>query len=397
MHCLTRLPALTDSRLIRPLDNKHLVSRTCMPEIIPAEAYRDVLLNNTPLIDTRAPIEFSKGSFPAAVNLPLLDDDERQQVGLRFREAGQQAAIQLGEQLISGELRQQRLDQWVGFVRQHPDALLFCFRGGLRSRTTQAWLADAGIEIPRIAGGYKSMRRYLLNTLGEACISCDFLLVAGKTGCAKTRLLNQLSPSIDLEGLANHRGSAFGRRVKPQPGQINFEISLAIAFLRLPFEQYSRVILEDESHAIGSLSLPVDLFTRMKQSPVAVIEESLAFRVETVLRAYIEMNFSDFSQEDPSNAETRFSEYLLGSLQRIQRRLGSELYSSLQRDLTEALRQHFQNHDSSYHQVWIEKLLRHYYDPMYEYQLEKKQHRIVFRGNSEEFLFWASRLDYSKD
>jgi len=368
-----------------------------MPDIIPAEAYREVLLSDTPLIDTRAPVEFNKGSFPAAVNLPLLNDDERQQVGTRYREAGQQAAIQLGEQLLSGTHREQRLEQWINFVKQYPDALLFCFRGGLRSRTTQSWLAEAGIQVPRIAGGYKAMRRYLLNSIQEVCNSCDFLLVAGKTGCAKTRLVNRVSPSIDLEGLANHRGSAFGRRVKPQPNQINFENSLALALLRLPAEQFSRIILEDESHSIGSLSLPVDLFARMKQSPVAVIEESLDYRVDTVLRAYIEVNFKDFTLEDSSSAETRFSDYLLGSLQRIQRRLGEELFRDIQRDLTEALSQHLQNGDSNSHSVWIEKLLTEYYDPMYEYQLEKKQQRIVFRGNSEEFLAWVARLSFSKN
>jgi len=368
-----------------------------MPDLIPAEAYREVLLSDTPLIDTRAPVEFNKGSFPAAVNLPLLNDDERQQVGTRYREAGQQAAIQLGEQLLSGTHREQRLEQWINFVKQYPDALLFCFRGGLRSRTTQSWLAEAGIQVPRIAGGYKAMRRYLLNSIQEVCNSCDFLLVAGKTGCAKTRLVNRVSPSIDLEGLANHRGSAFGRRVKPQPNQINFENSLALALLRLPAEQFSRIILEDESHSIGSLSLPVDLFARMKQSPVAVIEESLDYRVDTVLRAYIEVNFKDFTLEDSSSAETRFSDYLLGSLQRIQRRLGEELFRDIQRDLTEALSQHLQNGDSNSHRVWIEKLLTEYYDPMYEYQLEKKQQRIVFRGNSEEFLAWVARLSFSKN
>ena len=368
-----------------------------MPEIISAEAYREVLLNNTPLIDTRAPSEFNKGSFPAAVNLPILNDQERQQVGTRYRDAGQQAAIQLAEQLISGAHREQRLGQWKDFVRRHPDALLFCFRGGLRSRTAQNWLAQAGIEVPRIAGGYKAMRRYLINVTREVCKACSFLLVAGKTGCAKTRLVNGVTPSIDLEGLANHRGSAFGRRVRPQPTQINFETALAINLLRLPFEQYSRLILEDESHSIGSRSLPVELFARMQQSPVAIIEESLSFRVKTVLHEYVEVNYSDYLQENPATAQARFSDYLLDSLQRIQRRLGSELYSGIRERVETALRQHFSQNNIEAHVIWIEKLLRDYYDPMYEYQLEKKLHRMVFRGNSQEFLSWAAQLEYEKD
>ena len=367
-----------------------------MPEIIPAEAYREVLLNNTPLIDTRAPVEFKKGSFPAAVNLPLLSDDQRQQIGTRYRQAGQLAAIELGEQLISGTYREQLLDRWIELVRQHPDALLFCFRGGLRSRTVQHWLADAGFDIPRIAGGYKAMRRYLLNTTAVACSSCQMLLIGGKTGCAKTRLLNRVAASIDLEGLANHRGSAFGRRVAPQPTQINFEIALAIELLRLPFERFSRLILEDESHAIGSVSLPVELFARMQQAPVAVIEESLSYRVNTVLHEYVKVNFRDYLQDNPDTAELRFSEYLLGSLQRIQRRLGPELYEVIRRLMEQALQEHFHHNRLEAHGAWIEKLLRGYYDPMYEYQLEKKLHRLVFRGNSQEFVNWAARLEYER-
>jgi tRNA 2-selenouridine synthase len=365
-----------------------------MPEVISAEAFREILLNNTPLIDARAPVEFNKGSLPSATNLPLLNDKERMQVGIRYREAGQNAAIQLGEALVSGTIREQRLQEWMEFVERHPDALLFCFRGGLRSQTVQTWLARAGVDIPRVAGGYKALRRYLLNVIEEVCACCSFILVAGKTGCAKTQLVNSSSPSIDLEGLANHRGSAFGRRVQPQPTQINFESALAIALLRLPYEQYCRIILEDESHAIGSVSLPQELFSSMSKSPVAVIEEPLSYRVDTVLRAYIQMNFSDYLHEDAAHAEARFSEYLLDSLQRIRTRLGQELYSEILQDLNEALRQHLQHQDSSAHGTWIEKLLRDYYDPMYEYQLQKKQQRIVFRGNSEEFQNWTARLQY---
>jgi tRNA 2-selenouridine synthase len=367
-----------------------------MPEVIAAETFREILLNNIPLIDARAPIEFNKGSFPAAINLPLLNDEERQQVGTRYSEAGQGAAVELGEQLLSGAVRERRLQQWVEFVKRHPDAVLFCFRGGLRSQTVQNWLAEADVRVPRIAGGYKALRRYLLNVLEEACACCSFVLVAGKTGCAKTQLVNHSSPSVDLEGLANHRGSAFGRRVQPQPTQINFENALAIALLQLPYEQYCRIILEDESHAIGSVSLPQALYSRMSESPVAVIEEPLSYRVNTVLHAYVEVNFSDYLHEDPTNAETRFSDYLLDSLQRIRKRLGQALYSEILQDLNEALHQHLQHQDSSAHSAWIEKLLRNYYDPMYEYQLQKKQHRIVFRGNSEEYKHWAGRLQYRK-
>ncbi len=201
---------------------------------------------------------------------------------------------------------------------------------------------------------------------------------------------------IDLEGLANHRGSAFGRRVNPQPAQINFENRLAIQLLRLPWQNFDRLVLEDEGHAIGSVSIPLALFRQMLQAPLAVIEKPLTDRVDTVLHAYVQMNYLDFAASNRSTAAIEFSDYLRTSLQRIQRRLGRDLFEEVNADLNEALHQQFDQQDNNAHRVWIEKLLRHYYDPMYEFQLEKKLHRIVFRGNGEEFLNWAGRLQFRR-
>ncbi len=124
-----------------------------MSKILPAESYPRLLIDATPLIDVRAPVEYARGSFPAAVNLPLLDDSEREAVGRSYRQAGQDAAIRLGHQLVSGATRQLRMQQWLEFIQTHPDAAVFCFRGGLRSRTVQAWLAEVGHLLPLISGG----------------------------------------------------------------------------------------------------------------------------------------------------------------------------------------------------------------------------------------------------
>ncbi|MCB1672132.1 MAG: tRNA 2-selenouridine(34) synthase MnmH [Gammaproteobacteria bacterium] len=364
-----------------------------MSEILPAESYLQLLSEGTPLIDVRAPVEFARGSFPAAVNLPLLDDSEREAVGKRYRQAGQDAAIELGQQLVSGSVRQQRIAQWLDFIDAHPDAVIYCFRGGLRSRTAQQWLAEAGYPRPRVAGGYKAMRRFLTDTIDQASRR-ELLIVGGKTGCAKTDLVNRLPAGIDLEGLANHRGSAFGRRVDPQPTQIDFENRLAIRLLQLPFTGYQRLLLEDEGHAIGSLSVPLGLFRQMRQAPLAIVEESLSYRVQTVLHAYVEVNYRDFSTANPDTVAAAFSDYLLSSLQRIQRRLGSDLFREIHAELEEALNQHLRHGDIEAHRAWIEKLLRLYYDPMYDFQLSKKLQRLVFRGNSAEFLHWAEQLQW---
>ncbi|MDT9646710.1 tRNA 2-selenouridine(34) synthase MnmH, partial [Pseudomonas sp. JV245A] len=180
--------------------------------------YREIFLNDRPMMDTRAPIEFTKGAFPGVLNLPLMTDQERQRVGTCYKQQGQQAAIVLGHQLVSGAIKEQRIQAWADFARAHPDGLLYCFRGGLRSQIVQQWLKDeAGIAYPRVGGGYKAMRTFLLDTTEQALQQCDFVLLGGMTGTGKTQVLGQLDNALDLEGHANHRGSSFGRRATGQP------------------------------------------------------------------------------------------------------------------------------------------------------------------------------------
>jgi len=362
-----------------------------MPDIISASDIPALFINDTPLLDVRAPIEFSRGSFPQAVNLPLLDDNERDLIGKTYKAEGQQAAIALGHKLVSGETKSQRFASWQNFIEQNPGAALYCFRGGLRSQTVQNWLAESGIHIPRIAGGYKRMRRELLDSLEAATQNTDIAIVAGKTGSGKTHLINALNYSIDLEGLANHRGSAFGPRVSQQPSQIAFENALAIAFLKLPQPQPLRLFLEDESRAIGSLSLPQSLYEKMLGAPLALLEVSLEERVDTILNDYIISNYNDFKRSFPAQADQLFADYLLQSLGKIRRRLGADNYSELLTSMEYALS--VTATDLTAHRDWIRILLQKYYDPMYEYQLGKKSTRVVFRGSRDELMQWAAHLD----
>ena len=195
--------------------------------------YRDLFLDNVPMMDARAPVEFAKGAFPGVVNLPLMTDEERELVGICYKQRGQQAAIELGHRLVGGAVKAARLDAWAAFAKAHPDGYLYCFRGGLRSQIVQQWLRDeAGIAYPRVTGGYKAMRGFLLDTLDRAIAECDFLVLGGMTGTGKTEVLRRLDDALDLEGHANHRGSSFGKRVSGQPTQINFDNALAIDILR---------------------------------------------------------------------------------------------------------------------------------------------------------------------
>jgi len=128
------------------------------------EDFRQLFLQNVPLMDVRAPVEFAKGAFPQAVNLPLMNDSERQKVGTRYKQQGQAAAIALGHQLVRGKLKAARIDAWLAQVQAAPEGYLYCFRGGLRSQLVQQWLSEAGVQYPRVIGGYKAMRRFLIDT-----------------------------------------------------------------------------------------------------------------------------------------------------------------------------------------------------------------------------------------
>ncbi|MEX0617686.1 MAG: tRNA 2-selenouridine(34) synthase MnmH [Pseudohongiellaceae bacterium] len=363
--------------------------------IVAPECFRKLFISDTPLLDVRSPVEFTRGAFPGAVNIPLLEDSERERIGTCYKQRGREAAIALGHELVCGDIRRQRVERWVQFVRENPAGLLYCFRGGLRSRLVQQWLRECGYPLPRIAGGYKALRRFLMDTTEELCKQCDFLIVAGKTGSGKTVLLENLPASLDLEGLAVHRGSAFGMRVTPQPSQIDFENRLAIAALKLPFQHCRKIFIEDESRAVGSLSVPPCLYQKMRQAPLLVIEEGLEQRAERILQDYITANFADLQAARPQSYTMDFQSFLLDALAKIRKRLGGELFTEIHRDMTSALERHINHDDNRAHLVWIDKLLRHYYDPMYDYQLNTKLHRVVFRGNHGEFLRWAARINYT--
>ncbi len=351
------------------------------------DQFLQLFLQDTPFIDTRAPIEFAKGSFPGAVNLPLMLDDERARVGTCYKQKGQQAAIELGHQLVHGEVKTQRVQAWTDFAKAHPGGYLYCFRGGLRSQICTQWMREAGHPYPRITGGYKAMRRFLLDQMEMICQKAKFVVLAGRTGCAKTDLLLEHPHHLDLEGLANHRGSAFGKRVGGQPSQIDFENRVAVALLRLWHKDPGRPILvEDESFLIGRCALPEPLRLAMEESEVVLLETSNEQRVEHSFRNYILHNLADWQDElGPEAGFNAFAEELRQSLGKIRRRLGDLRYRELSDQLETGLAAH-QGGDDSAHKHWIRTLLLDYYDPMYGYQLEKKQSRLVFTGSPDQVL-----------
>lgn len=324
--------------------------------------YRQILLNSIPIIDVRAAREFAQGAVPHAVNLPLLTDDERATVGLAYKVEGQKGALAKGLDLLTPKKRIERLNGWIKCLQEHPNALICCWRGGLRSRVVQSWLHDAGWKVPRVVGGSKALRAYCMSVL-EAAPRLNYVVVAGRTGSRKTDLINELQPAIDLEGLAVHRGSAFGGDTANQPSPVSFENTLAIELLRS--HEAKNILVEDESRVIGKLAIPEPLFKKMGQSPVVVIHAEQSARVCDIYELYVQ-----------GTSEM----VMLSNLEKIRKRLGNERYFEVQTSLRRA----YHSQEVEAHLVWLTLLLRYYYDPMYDYQLKRKEDRVVFQGSKSE-------------
>lgn len=356
------------------------------------ENYRQLFLTDTPLMDVRAPVEFIKGSFPTSVNHPLMTDEERHLVGIRYKQANQQSAIALGAELVTSEMRQQRVAAWAEFARTNPHGALYCFRGGLRSRITQQWLKEAGIDMPLVTGGYKALRTFLMNTLAELMGSLKLLLVGGRTGNGKTLLIQRLGSTVDLEGLANHRGSSFGGMATDQPSNIDFENAVTVELMKLAEAGHTRVFLEDEARLIGRVCLPDTLRNVMQESDILILECDMQQRIENCFDDYVPDLLGRYQIQLGTEAGfDAYANHHRHSLSRIQKRFGAEKYEHSLGLLENALQHHHDNSDTGAYAEFIEFMLREYYDPMYDYQLSKKQHRVIARGTADELLDWSRK------
>ncbi len=349
--------------------------------------YRQIFLSGAPMIDLRAPCEFSKGAFPNAINYPLLNDSERQQVGVFYKEKGQQSAIELGHKLVSGELKESRIATWCKYLRSHPDrAYIYCFRGGLRSRISKDWISEAGVDIPIIEGGYKAMRQFLIEETARIVNSTKTIIVSGLTGTAKTKLLETQKNAIDLEAMANHRGSSFGRRMTPQPSQINFENNLAISLLKHEEENKTFLLLEDEGRLIGARSLPLVLKNRMDNADIVLLEESFNYRLNQIYEDYVVSLYKEICVLHGNKSLAAYNNFLTEALAKIKKRLGNTRYLDASSLIENAIVNQEARGDFSKHKDWIKYLLVNYYDPMYDFQMENKKRRIKFTGCTSEVI-----------
>ena len=327
--------------------------------------------NKIPFIDVRAPSEFMLGAVPTSKNLPILSNNERTEVGKIYKESGNKAAIEKGYSLVNGITKDKRISNWIKFVNRNPQAKMYCARGGQRSKIAQNWLKEIGVDIDIVEGGFKALRNTCIEVLDSASSdNKEWIIIAGKTGSGKTKMIKQISNSIDLEGLANHRGSAFGGFETLQPTPVNFENNLAYQYLNI---SSNKVYIEDESKTIGRLVIPKKFFNKMNSSTLVLIQEPIENRIKNIYHEYV-------SKEIEQTGEHTVLISLRSKLQKISKRLGGTNYKIVDNLIEDA----FQKNDYNIHYEWIKTLLESYYDKMYDYQINQKKDRCIEYGTWDE-------------
>jgi tRNA 2-selenouridine synthase len=297
---------------------------------------------NGVILDVRSPAEFEKGHIPGAHSFSLFTDDERARVGTLYAKSGRDAALLVGLDIIGPKMSM--------FVKQalklapHKRVLIHCWRGGMRS-ASMAWLLQtAGFDVMLLEGGYKSYRAYIR---GAFNIPVKLLVLSGMTGCGKTEILHEIKKKgaqmIDLEGMANHKGSTFGHvGQKPQPSTEQYENDIAVLWSGFDFSK--PIWIEDESRNVGRVLVPEPLYTLMTRATVIGIDFPRNYRVDRLVAEYAGVD----------------DEAIALSLQKIKDSLGNQNVQDLLLLL-------------SYHQysVFVKKILD-YYDKSYAYSLDKR-------------------------
>lgn len=292
--------------------------------------------SNIPLMDVRSPGEFAKGHIKGAVNIPLFTDEERAKVGTVYKQHSPEKAIELGYDIIDP-----KRDSFVSESKKAApwgEVVVQCWRGGMRSAAFAGHLAENGFsKVYLIKGGYKAFRNYILSFFDQPF---KLNILGGYTGSGKTGILHFLARQgeqvIDMEGLASHRGSAFGGiGLAPQPTVTQFENNLFDQMRKLDIQK--PVWLEDESHAIGKVLIPIGLFNQIRGGNVYFLNIPLHERIRHLVDVYSGLNADELAL----------------AIRKITKRLG---YDRAKQALT-ALEK------KNYHEV--AKIILYYYDKSY--------------------------------
>ena len=265
-----------------------------MKQIISIDFYYQNLVH-VPIIDVRSPGEFAKGHIPNAINLELFTDEERAVVGTAYKKESKERAIEIGFEYVKPKLN--NFITTAAAIAPAKEVVIHCWRGGMRSNAFADHLIDNGFEkVYVIEKGYKAFRNYVLQFFEQ---SFNLKILGGYTGTGKTEILHTLKKKgqqvVDLEGLANHRGSAFGGIDLPsQPSTEQFENNL-FSIVR-SFNPQIPIWVEDESRLIGQVSIPDAFFSTMRTMPVYFLDVPLEERAKHLVATYANLNHDQLAK-----------------------------------------------------------------------------------------------------
>ncbi|MFZ1806794.1 MAG: tRNA 2-selenouridine(34) synthase MnmH [Cyclobacteriaceae bacterium] len=309
------------------------------------------LRSNIPVVDVRSQNEFAAGHIANAINIPLLNNEERIAVGTDYKQKGTKEAIRTGFRLVGPRINQ--IVDAAEEVSKNNELIIHCWRGGMRSSNFSQFVGMAGINTHVLKGGYKTYRQKVHEFFKRPY---KIILISGCTGSGKTEVLLKLKEQgeqvIDLEGLANHKGSAFGGlMMPPQPTTEQFENNL---FEQLnSFDIFKPVWVEDESIAIGRIFLPTDFWATMRESAVVMLDVEKKIRIQRLVNEYGDADHEQFHE----------------SMKRITKKLGGQHFKTAKEKLDQ----------NEMHKVM--EILLTYYDKAYLGSLEKRKPEIF--GNVE--------------
>ena len=249
-----------------------------------------VLKDFDEIIDVRSPAEYQEDHIPSSINLPVLNDKERALIGTIYKQKNKFEAKKLGAALISKNISLSIKKTLLTKTRDWKP-LIYCWRGGQRSYALATILSQIGWDVGIIEGGYKSFRKVVTKFLDTEISTFKIILIAGNTGTAKTEMLKVLSQkeiqTVDLEQLANHKGSVFGSQGQKQPSQKRFETNLFSVFMENKKDAF--IVMEAESNKIGNIFIPKGLWSLMKKAPQIELVASLKNRSLFLVNQYSEI------------------------------------------------------------------------------------------------------------
>ena len=318
-----------------------------------AESFLASSLNHL-IVDVRSPAEFEHAHIPGAENFPLFNNEQRAEIGTLYKKQGREVAMMRGLELYGGNMKQiiEKLQ-----TRNLTGKKLFvhCWRGGMRSGVVSWMLSLFGYHVSILNGGYKAYRQFVLNSFNQ---NYSFKIIGGRTGAAKTKVIEAMMENkiaaIDLEGIANHRGSAFGAiGLGLPPTQEQFENELSSQLMNLKSEQ--SIYLEDESQRIGWVNIPNNIWNQMRSADVLYLDIPFENRLENLVNTYGKLEVEQLNE----------------ATLRIQKKLGGLQTKNVTGFLKEGnLKEAF-------------RILLNYYDKMYDLGTGRRLPQSIFKIKSE--------------